>query len=156
MSRPFCNLAFLFGLLLVPLFGDTAAARSVDPKELRCMALTLYWEAKGEGRDGMVAVAAVVLNRVKHPGFPNSVCGVVRHGKEKGPCQFSWWCDGKSDWPQNQKIWLRAEQIAQKALSDRLTDPTDGSLYYHHTAILPSWRTAFERVAIIGRHAFYR
>lgn len=156
MIRALSLLGLCLGLLLHPGASGTAQAHAVDAKALRCMAMTLYWEAKGEGYDGMIAVAAVVLNRVKHPSFPNSVCGVVHDGREEGPCQFSWWCDGRSDWPQNHKMWQRAEKIAHKALHDKLTDPTDGSLYYHHTAILPSWRMAFTRTAVIGRHAFYR
>jgi len=156
MVRVLSLVSLCLGLLLHPGSSGDAAAHSIDAKEQRCLAMTLYWEAKGEGEDGMIAVAAVVLNRVKHPAFPNSVCGVVHHGREEGPCQFSWWCDGKSDWPQNSKIWRRAEGIANKALHKKLSDPTGGSLYYHHTAILPSWRTAFTRTAVIGRHAFYR
>ncbi|MGH6921343.1 MAG: cell wall hydrolase, partial [Geminicoccaceae bacterium] len=57
-----------------------------------CLALAMYWEAQSEGPDGMLAVAAVVLNRVAHPEFPDTVCGVVRQGGESPPCQFSWWC----------------------------------------------------------------
>lgn len=156
MIRALSLLGLCLGLLLHPGASGTARAHAADAKALRCLAMTLYWEAKGEGYDGMIAVAAVVLNRVEHPNFPSSVCGVVHDGREEGPCQFSWWCDGRSDWPQNHKMWQRAEKVAHKALHDKLTDPTGGSLYYHHTAILPSWRMAFTRTAVIGRHAFYR
>ncbi|MGF1608956.1 MAG: cell wall hydrolase [Kiloniellales bacterium] len=156
MARLFRDFALILGLVLFPVFGKPALAKDIDAKELRCLALTLYFEAEGEGREGMAAVAAVVLNRVRSADFPDSVCGVVKQGGEAGPCQFSWWCDGKSDWPQNHPIWLQAEQVARKALSRKLQDPTDGSLFYHHTAILPKWRLAMEMTAVIGRHAFYR
>ena len=162
MARLFRVLALLLGLALLsmiaPLTTAPAQAKDVDAKALRCLALTLYWEAEGEGREGMAAVAAVVLNRVHSKRFPNSVCAVVKQGgeTERYRCQFSWWCDGKSDWPQNSRIWRQAEQVARKALSKKLKDPTSGSLYYHHTAILPKWRRALEMTAVIGRHAFYR
>jgi spore germination cell wall hydrolase CwlJ-like protein len=158
MARLFSAMALALGLFLIPVVSTPAHAKDIDAKELRCLALTLYWEAEGEGREGMMAVAAVVLNRVRHADFPNSVCGVVKQGGEtqRHRCQFSWWCDGKSDWPQNSRIWRQAEQVARKALSKTLQDPTDGSLFYHHTAILPKWRLAMEMTAVIGRHAFYR
>ncbi len=133
-----------------------AAASSIDARELRCMALNLYWEARAEGTDGMVAVAAVVLNRVRHRSFPDSVCAVIKQGGEEGPCQFSWWCDGRSDMPQNQKPWRQAERIAATVLRQPPADPTGGALFYHHTAILPPWMIKRQRTAVIGRHAFYR
>ena len=120
------------------------------------MALNLYWEARAEGQEGMVAVAAVVLNRVRHQSFPDSVCAVIKQGGEQAPCQFSWWCDGRSDQPQNQKPWRQAERVAATVLRQPPTDPTGGALFYHHTAILPPWMIKRQRTAVIGRHAFYR
>ena len=78
-------------------------AQVVDPvgeepldEAITCLARTIYWEA-GRGGCGMESVASVVMNRLGHEGFPNTVCAVVRQGREQGSCQFSWWCDGRSD-----------------------------------------------------------
>ena len=90
--------------------------RSLDDAG-RCLALALYWEAKTEGPEGMRAVASVVLNRVAHPEFPDTVCAVVTQGGEQPPCQFSWWCDGRSDQPTDARAWRLARQIAQAALA---------------------------------------
>jgi spore germination cell wall hydrolase CwlJ-like protein len=118
--------------------------------------LTIYWEAKGEGRDGMEAVAAVVLNRVKSPAFPNTICGVVRDGKEKGPCQFSWWCDGKSDQPAEARSWALAQRLARAILTDRPRDPTRGALFFHSAGISTPWVLPRQRTVQIGHHIFYR
>ena len=118
-----------------------------------CLALALYFEARGESLRGQRAVGAVVLNRVAHEEFPNSVCGVVKQGGERPPCQFSWWCDGKSDYPKDRDSWHQVNQIAE-ALLDGLPDPTRGALYFHNRAIQPGWR--LQRTVTIGAHVFYR
>ena len=144
-------------LLLAWLLGaNNATAHEPNPADLRCMALTLYWEAEAEGHDGMLAVAAVVFNRVEHPSFPAGICGVVQQGGEAPPCQFSWWCDGKSDNPRHAKTWQLAQGIARTVLRERPPDPTGGALFFHHTALNVPWTVKRERTAIIGRHAFYR
>jgi N-acetylmuramoyl-L-alanine amidase len=119
-----------------------------------CLALAMYWEAKSEGPDGMRAVASVVLNRVAHPEFPDTVCGVVKQGGEAPPCQFSWWCDGRSDRPTEARAWATARQIAERALRNRPSDLTGGALFFHNTAIEAPWQR--ERTVQIGRHVFYR
>ena len=102
----------------------TARAASVMDHAGRCLALAPYWEAKTEGPEGMRAVASVVLNRVAHPEFPDTVCAVVTQGGEQPPCQFSWWCDGKSDQPTDARAWRLARQIAQAALAKAPPDRT--------------------------------
>jgi spore germination cell wall hydrolase CwlJ-like protein len=79
-------------------------AQAVDPAgqaplddSITCLARTIYWEAKGADAEGMAAVANVVLNRLGHDGFPDTICGVVKQGVESKACQFSWWCDGRPD-----------------------------------------------------------
>ena len=79
-------------------------AQAVDPtgeepldNAITCLSRSIYWEARGEGDAGMEAIANVVMNRIGHEGFPNTICGVVKQGHEQGACQFSWWCDGRSD-----------------------------------------------------------
>ncbi|MEM7025184.1 MAG: cell wall hydrolase [Pseudomonadota bacterium] len=116
----------------------------------------MYWEAKSEGPDGMLAVGQVVLNRVSHPEFPDTICGVVRQGGEQPPCQFSWWCDGKSDRPTEADAWSDATRIAEKVLRNPPSDRTRGALFFHNTAIDSPWTLKRTRTVQIGRHVFYR
>ncbi len=140
--------------------GAAAAATETREQAVGCLALTLYWEAKTEGRDGMVAVAAVVLNRVAHPKFPSTVCGVVKQGGEQPPCQFSWWCDGKSDQPTDAPAWGQAESLARAILADppksARRDPTRGALFFHSARISTPWVVPRQRTVQIGHHIFYR
>jgi len=129
-------------------------AREVDARSQQCLALALYWEARGEGRQGMLAVSSVVLNRIEDERFPDTVCGVVYEGGESPPCQFSWWCDGKSDDPINQAKWSEVFSLAHTFLARRPQDPTDGALFYHATSIQNPWRR--QLTAQIGNHIFYR
>jgi N-acetylmuramoyl-L-alanine amidase len=114
----------------------------------------MYWEARGEGRVGMAAVGAVVMNRVASSDFPDDACSVVYQGGETPPCQFSWWCDGKSDRPQDGRLWALALDTAADVLDGSIGDPTNGALYFHSTAIKRPWRKT--QTARIGRHLFYR
>jgi spore germination cell wall hydrolase CwlJ-like protein len=147
----------LVPLLLVWLgpWPTARAASSLDDSS-RCLALALYWEAKTEGPDGMLAVASVVLNRVAHPAFPSSVCAVVTQGGEQPPCQFSWWCDGKSDRPTDPQAWSLARRLARAALAEAPPDRTKGALFFHNTSIATPWLRKRQRTAQIGRHVFYR
>jgi len=144
--------AALLGLSLVA----TAAAATRSTQQTKCLALAMYWEAKSEGEEGMTAVASVVLNRVAHPQFPASVCAVVKQGGEAPPCQFSWWCDGKSDRPVDAHAWSTASRIAERALQAPPSDPTRGALFFHNTAIDNPWVRKRKRTVQIGRHIFYR
>lgn len=128
----------------------------VDPEDAECLAQAIYFEARGEQDAGKRAVAAVVLNRVAQPEFPDTVCGVVRDGGERPPCQFSWWCDGKSDAPTDEVAWSEALSVANEALQGLENDPTEGALFFHHTSVRPGWRRVFQRTVRIGPHIFYR
>jgi spore germination cell wall hydrolase CwlJ-like protein len=134
--------------------GAVATGRAVDRTQRDCMAQAMYWEARGEGHHGMLAVGSVVLNRVDDPRFPGTVCGVVHDGGETPPCQFSWWCDGKSDRPTNQSLWAQSQNVAEQMLTARPTDPTGGALFFHNTSIRKPWQRV--RTAQIGAHVFYR
>lgn len=123
-------------------------------KEQYCLALAMYWEARGEGRPGMIAVGWTVLNRVRASHFPATPCEVVYQGGEQPPCQFSFWCDGRSDRPRDQSSWRSALIVAAHLLTKPPTDPTAGALYYHSTTIRPPWKRV--RTAQVGRHVFYR
>ena len=128
-----------------------------DPAaELDCLAKTIYFEARGESQKGQRAVAAVVLNRVKSSRFPDTICEVVHQGGTASrDCQFSWWCDGRSDKPRDRKAWERSVAIARDMINGA-PDPTNGALYFHETHVSPSWRTQLRRVATIGAHIYYR
>lgn len=129
----------------------------IDNEELYCLALNNYFEARGESRKGQFAVASVVLNRVKNPRFPDSICGVVKQGgyKKKYRCQFSWWCDGLSDKPMNKQAWKQSIELARSVLEKHHNDITAGALWYHADYVSPYWRTSMKRGPKIGRHIFY-
>ena len=124
-------------------------------EQLECLALNIYWEARSEPATGQLAVAAVTLNRVAHPRYPNSVCDVVYQSGARG-CQFSWWCDGKPDQPRERVAWAKALDVAFLAASLDLPDPTSGALWYHADYVDPRWARSKLVVARIGRHLFFR
>ena len=133
---------------------------------LVCLALNTYHEAKNQSMIGQVATAQVVMNRVADSRYPNSVCEVVKQGpKYKGSdvpvrhkCQFSWFCDGKSDEPKrDSKEWRRAQDYARIVLSGRIVlDVTEGATHYHATYVKPSWARTKTRTTRIESHIFYR
>ena len=132
--------------------GQPAAADD----EARCLALSMYWEAKNQGREGMIAVGSVVLNRVRHERFPDTVCEVVFEGGETPPCQFSWWCDGKSDTPTEPRPWALARELAERMLESPPKDPTRGALFFHADHVTDAWHKRRTRTARVGRHVYYR
>ena len=134
--------------------GLSGRSPQVDAKSQNCVALAMYWEARGEGRQGMLAVGSVVMNRVEDYRFPNSACDVVYQGGETPPCQFSWWCDGKSDRPTDSGIWAVSLELANALLESDVRDPTNGALFFHNRSIGSPWRRV--KTAEIGNHIFYR
>ena len=141
--------------IFAALYANNASARSLQDEQ-QCMALAIYWEARGEGREGMVAVGWTILNRAGSKHFPATPCAVVYQGGERSPCQFSWWCDGKSDRPRNRNSWTKALVISAELLVDPPRDPTNGALFYHSQSIPLPWTRKRERTARIGNHIFYR
>jgi len=130
-----------------------------DPRdEISCLALNIYFEARGESDLGKVAVGNVVMNRVLSKRFPDTVCKVVQQGGElrRYRCQFSWWCDGLSDKPRSKKDWQRSSELALAVYWGQTNDPTDGALWYHADYVSPAWRNDFDKIATIGRHIFYK
>ncbi|MEK9969306.1 MAG: cell wall hydrolase [Ferrovibrio sp.] len=127
--------------------------------ESKCLALAVYWEGKSEAQKGQLAVAHTVLNRVGSPSFPDTICGVVSQRSDTGrhSCQFSWWCDGKRDEPQDADNWQDAVESAHAAMQPGAQDPTKGALYFHSAkAKTPKWAKSRKRLARIGDHIFYR
>ncbi len=123
---------------------------------ITCLARTIYWEARGTNKTVMHAVANVVMNRLGHEGFPDTICGVVKQGSEKGECQFSWWCDGRPDSAQEKKPYETAKEIARRALNRQLKDLTGGALYFHSRGVTPAWSKKFIRTVKIGKIVFYK
>lgn len=138
-------------------------ARAVDPDgqaplddSLTCLARTIYWEAKGADAKDMAAVASVVLNRLGHDGFPDTICDVVKQGQQAKACQFSWWCDGRPDQVEEPQRYSVAKEIARKALNQQLADPTGGAMYFHDRRVRPSWANAYRKTAQTTHFFFYR
>lgn len=126
-------------------------------RDLDCLTQAVYYEARGEGRDGMSAVAQVVLNRVRHPAFPKSVCGVVYQGAARRTgCQFSFTCSGVMRGRVNQAAWNRARTIASRALSGGVYAAVGNATHFHTTGVAPAWRNSLVRVNQVGSHLFYR
>jgi spore germination cell wall hydrolase CwlJ-like protein len=146
---------------------------TTDPfllQEATCLAKNMYYEARNQGTAGRLAVSNVVLNRVKDKRFPNTVCEVVEQGpvreswKKDGTmypirykCQFSWFCDGKSDTPRNIEEYKELLNFSLTMLSNTyiLVDITDGALFYHADYVKPSWAKTKHRTTEIGDHIFY-
>ncbi len=141
--------------IVAPLCANDVNAQSLG-EEQNCLALSIYWEARGEIRRGMIAVGWTVLNRMQSEHFPSTPCDVVHQGGEQGPCQFSWWCDGKSDRPRDRDSWTAALLLSAKLLVDPPPDPTGGALFYHSVYIPLPWRRQRIRTTQIGGHVFYR
>lgn len=128
-----------------------------ESRDLECLTQAVYYEARGEGRDGMKAVAQVVLNRARHPAFPNSVCGVVFQGAgRRTGCQFSFTCNGSMRRGVNPVAWDRARDIASKALSGAVFASVGNATHFHTTGVSPGWRNSLIRVSQVGSHLFYR
>ncbi|NJC41421.1 spore germination cell wall hydrolase CwlJ-like protein [Brevundimonas alba] len=126
-------------------------------RDLDCLTQAVYYEARGEGREGMKAVAQVVLNRVRHPAFPKSVCGVVFQGAARRTgCQFSFTCDGSMRGRVSGAAWNRARDIASSALSGSVYARVGNATHFHTTGVSPQWRSSLIRVSQVGDHLFYR
>ncbi|MFY1668062.1 cell wall hydrolase [Pseudomonas sp. Pseu.R1] len=134
---------------------DPAGADAVDDA-LVCLSRTIYWEAKGGTDTDMEGVADVVLNRLGHEGYPDTICAVVKQGSEKKACQFSWWCDGKSDQVKEDDRYAASKEIARKALNQQLTDRTKGAMYFHDRNVKPAWASEYIKTAETEKFLFYK
>lgn len=133
---------------------------------LMCMALNIYHEARNQSMVGQVAVGEVVMNRVEDSRFPDTVCEVVKQAVTykntdkpvMHKCQFSWYCDGKSDEPNfNSDAWWRAKEYAYIVMSGKImVDVTQGATHYHATYVRPSWAKTKTRTTRIDKHIFYK
>jgi len=151
--------AALVGSLRDTSTGIAASAASDPAREdaLRCLTLAVAYEAGNQPRAGQEAVAEVVLNRLAHPSFPKSVCGVVWQGWRRGTgCQFTFVCDGALQRRLDDRTILAARAVAQATLGGSGPRRVAGALNYHATYVQPGWAASLDRIGRIGAHVFYR
>ena len=147
-------------------------------RALECLTKNIYFEAKNQSYAGQLAVALVVINRVKSKQHPDSICGVIYEGPvyeswktrqlldipedervyypRRNRCQFSWFCDGKSDNPRNQEALTKAELAARQVLRGRVHDFTQNATHYHADYVNPKWAKTRTFIVQIGNHLFYK
>jgi len=125
-------------------------------RALLCLTQAVYYEAGFEPMDGRRAVAQVVLNRLRHPAFPKSICGVVYQRSNGRVCQFTFVCDGALYRAPSRRQWLEAEAIAREALSGFVDSSVGEATHYHADYVGPRWAPLLAKVAQIGQHIFYR
>jgi hypothetical protein len=135
-------------------FSGDKTARA---QALECLASAVYYEAGSQDDNGERAVAQVVLNRVRHPAFPASVCGVVYEGSTRPTgCQFTFTCDGSMYRQPDAEGWKRAYGIAQAALNGYVYAPVGYATHYHANYVVPYWASTLAKNAVVGAHIFYR
>jgi spore germination cell wall hydrolase CwlJ-like protein len=139
-------------------------------EETECLATNIYFEARGESYEGQKAVAFVTLNRVDSNKFPNDICSVVYQAKHsdwwaehkdrlvpiRNKCQFSWYCDGKSDSIRNTREYESLYRLASEVIVGKHKDNTDGALWYHANYVRPDWRLTYAKTVDIDDHIFYK
>lgn len=142
--------------------ADVAVLMTLQPmdisdKSFKCLAQAVYFEARSEPFEGQVAVAYVILNRVKDRRYPNSICGVVfQNEKRRHRCQFSFACDGLSDNPYELVAWNVARRVAGGTLRNATSDVTARSTHYHAKYVSPRWAKFLQPTIQVGSHIFYR
>ncbi|HVZ94600.1 MAG TPA: cell wall hydrolase [Phycisphaerales bacterium] len=134
------------------------SGKKVSDKEIWCMATAIYFEARGESYRGQVAVGQVVMNRVAHRLYPNTICGVVFQNQNmRNACQFSFACDGIPERVTDKKAWAQADKIARGVIDGTLYLPeVEAATHYHATYVYPDWAPRLKRVTKIGHHIFYK
>ena len=132
--------------------------------DYHCLASNIYWESRNQSLGGKLAVGQVVLNRVEHKRFPETICEVVKQTKfypsgkiDLHDCQFSWYCDGKSDTPVESEMnhYEEAFELAVDLIEDRPIDITEGATHYHNDKVMPYWADSLQRKSRIDNHIFY-
>ena len=133
-------------------------ASAFSPDEQQCLATGIYFEARGESLKGQAAVAQVILNRVRNPAYPKTICGVVYQNEDRvDGCQFSFACDRIKDKVNSTRHWQIARQVAMAVTSGKIWLPQIGSAtHYHAVYVHPRWADEMEKVGRIGMHIFYR
>jgi len=155
--------AMLMGLLLFPQVAKASDANN----NAYCLAQNIYFESGNQPMVGKIAVSHVVLNRVESSLYPDSICDVVYQAEYRqnwkgnyvpirGRCQFSWYCDGKSDDPVDSKTWIESILLARRIIDGEWTDITEGATHYHADYVYPFWADSLNRTTTIDNHIFYK
>ena len=125
-------------------------------RAVNCLAMANYYEAISEGEQGMRAVSQVILNRVRHPAFPKSVCGVVFQGSERSTgCQFTFTCDGSLARAPSPLLFARARAVAMNALQGAVDVSVGMATHYHTRQVVPYWAASLDKIQMLGAHIFY-
>ena len=157
--------AMLMGLLLLP--STLQASTNEYNNDRYCLAQNIYFESANQSFAGQLAVSHVVINRMEDLQFPETICEVVYQAKMEenwkgnmvpalNKCQFSWYCDGKSDEPVDSVTWLNSIRVADMVLSGEYPDITEGSLWYHNDKVNPYWAKHLNHTVLIDNHLFYK
>jgi len=160
-DKPALTSAVLSSYVKADFVPTTKRVKLADGERL-CLAQAIYHEARGESREGQLAVANVIINRAMSKKYPSTICGVVFQNADKGryKCQFTFACDGRSDMGRERSAWNRSIKMAEDAFyefqrGERPGVVPNSVLFYHTTAVAPKWSHTFNRVAAIGSHVFY-
>ena len=154
-------LGFLCGAMVMKVEASDAN------NDIYCMAQNIYFESGNQPLAGKIAVAQVVQNRIKHPNYPSTACDVIYDAKWRtnwkglsvpvlNMCQFSWFCDGKSDDPVDSPTWLSSLNIARNVVQGGYGDITEGATHYHANTVHPYWADSLNETVIINDHIFYK
>lgn len=127
-------------------------------RQRRCLATAIYFEARGESVHGQLAVAQVVMNRVRSSLYPDTICGVVYQGQlRRTGCQFSFTCDGRADVPKDKEKWRKANELAKRVTDgESWLGDIGRATHYHANYVKPRWQREMNRIKQVGRHIFYR
>lgn len=137
-------------------FSLAGVSRTDRGRALECLTAAIYYESASESAQGQAAVAQVILNRVRHPAFPPSVCDVVYQGSERAGCQLSFACDGAMARTPSRSGWSRATAVAVMALGGRVQADVGLATHYHSYAVTPAWNRSLVLTDMIGAHLFHR
>ncbi|MDB5465077.1 MAG: hypothetical protein JWP23_3466 [Phenylobacterium sp.] len=150
--RPFA------GLPIRPMRPFVLKADADDrARALNCMTQAIYYEAAREPVRGQQAVAQVVLNRVRHPAYPKSICAVVYQGAARPTgCQFTFTCDGALRWAPQAALWRQAQDVARRSLAGFVDREVGSATHYHAAYVLPYWAPTLVKMTQVGQHIFYR
>lgn len=147
-----------------PSIDEDTSSGYFDAEAINCLALNVYYEARSSNLADKAGVADVVLNRALDTRYPNTICEVVKQGKKtstgamkRDACQFSWYCDGKADNPQDEDRWIEAQMIAWDMVENgQYRGITEGATHYHATYVNPRWASSLQMVGRLGAHIYYR
>jgi len=155
-------------IIFIGLLTITQKANAIDVNdELYCLAQNIYFESGNQPKVGKVAVANTTMNRVANLSYPNTICKVVYQAKMKENwkgnlvpirhmCQFSWYCDGKSDMPTDSATWMESIDIARLTIQGVFFDVTEGATHYHNHYVYPYWAEHLNETVVINDHTFYK